>query len=173
MSNLIMKGDGTPYDEKTAKMRQGALRKRGQDTEVVEVEGGFALKRVRRIRKKSGPMRWRDSLFIKDADKDPNYVYRIFNSDDDRWQGRVETAEEYGWEVVEGVKMGEPKAGDSKPVGSATEKPVGHGVTGVLMRIPREFYEEDKKSSEEKRQEKEDQFRNAHKQEGFYAPEAK
>lgn len=169
MSDLIIKGDGTPYDEQTAKMRQGALRKKGELTEIVEVEGGFALKPSKK-RRKSGPLRWRDALFIEDSDKDPNYVYRIFNDDDERWSGRIRAAQDHGWEVVENTKMGDPKAVESSPLGSATSKPVGHGVTGVLMRIPREFYEEDKEASEANRKIQEDQFRNAHKQEGYYQP---
>lgn len=172
MSNLIFKTDGNPFpDEKSASMRAGALKKKeGTVTEVVEVEGGYALKPLAKKRSKSGKMTWRDSLFIEEKDKDPNYVYRVFNHDSERWAGRIKTAEEHGWEVVEGVDMGEEKAVESKHIGSATAKPVGNDVTGVLMRIPREFYEEDKASGEAKRQEQEDQFRNAHKQDGYYRP---
>lgn len=73
-------------------------------------------------------------------DRDPNYVYRVFND----VPGRLEAAMEAGYEVVESeAKLGDPVADGATPVGSAVTRPVGGGITGVLMRKPRDMYDED------------------------------
>ncbi len=72
--------------------------------------------------------------------RDPNYVYRVFND----VPGRLDAAMEAGYEVVESdAKLGDPVADGATPVGSAVTRPVGGGITGVLMRKPRDLYQED------------------------------
>ena len=81
---------------------------------------------------------FRNTLSLED--KDPNYVYRVFNDVD----GRLARAEEAGYEVVRSAQeLGDTTADSATAVGSAVSRPVGGGITGVLMRIPRGFYEED------------------------------
>ena len=75
-------------------------------------------------------------------ERDPNYVYRVFNDQDDR----IQLAEANGYEVVHSEQeLGDPKAGNATKLGSAVTKPVGGGMTGVLMRIPKDEYEAAKK----------------------------
>ena len=74
---------------------------------------------------------------------DPNFVYRVINATDDR----LERAQEAGYEFVESKqRLGDPDVMDAAPLGANVSKPVGGGTTGYLMRIPREFYEEDQKA---------------------------
>ena len=71
-------------------------------------------------------------------ERDPNYVYRVFNDVDDR----IQLAEANGYEVVHSEQeLGDPKAGTATKIGSAVTKPVGGGTTGVLMRIPKDEYD--------------------------------
>lgn len=77
--------------------------------------------------------------------RDPNYVYRIVNSDNDKYAGRIEKFQKMGYSVVndEDVTIGDEHGVKASSIGSNVGTPVGRGVRGVLMRIPKEFYEED------------------------------
>lgn len=78
--------------------------------------------------------------------KDENYVYRIVNDD----PGRVHRMREAGYEVVqdEGVTIGDANiVSESGTVGTITVDR-RHGVKGILMRIRKEWYEEDQRARE-------------------------
>ncbi len=92
-------------------------------------------------RKKRSPVTGRDILTVEG--KDPNYIYRIVNDKD----SRVARMESRDYEVVvdESVTVGDSRTSGASQVGSAKSFPVGGGVTGVLMRIRRDWYEEDQK----------------------------
>jgi hypothetical protein len=83
------------------------------------------------------PLGVRNKLSIKD--KDPNYQYRIVNDTDDR----IEGLKEQGYEVVEGAKVGDKRVENSTGLGSSPAFSVGQGTKAVVMRIKREWYEED------------------------------
>ena len=75
--------------------------------------------------------------------QDPNYVYRVINDQDDRLQ----KAQEAGYEfVVSDQKLGDERAAEGGKIDSRVSKPVGNGVRGFLMRIPREYYNEDQQA---------------------------
>jgi len=63
---------------------------------------------------------------------DPNFVYRVFNDNWRREPDRILRAKAAGYEVVEGY--------DNISVGTNED---GTAIKGVLMRIPKEFYQED------------------------------
>jgi hypothetical protein len=69
------------------------------------------------------------------------YVYRWVNDIEDR----IIRFKQGGYEVVENnVKVGDETVNSSEGVSStATYRNVGGGVVAYLMRIPREFYDED------------------------------
>ncbi len=92
-------------------------------------------------RKKRSPVTGRDILTVEG--KDPNYVYRIVNDK----EGRVKRMESRDYEVVvdDTVKVGDNRAAGASQMGAAKSFPVGQGTTGVLMRIRRDWYEEDQK----------------------------
>ena len=73
--------------------------------------------------------------------KDPEFEYYIVNDTD----GRIDLLKEAGWETVtdNGVKIGDRRVSNPTDTGSAKTVSVGGGVTGVLMKIPKEWWEED------------------------------
>lgn len=75
------------------------------------------------------------------TNKDPNYEYRIVNIREDR----VEEFKEKGWEVctADEIRMGDKRVETSSPEGSAAMMGVGGGTKAVVMKIPKEWYQED------------------------------
>lgn len=99
--------------------------------------------------KKRVPVGTRNKLT---APERPGYVRRFVNDVD----GRLSMFEDAGYGAVRvPTQVGDPAAGDSSQVGSVVRKPVGGGVTAVLMEIPKEYYEEDQLAKEQRLKEKE------------------
>ena len=98
----------------------------------------------------------RDILAVKD--QDPNYVYRWVNDQ----PGRIEKFKDGGYEVVtETVEVGGASVDRNTKLGSAVTKTVGGTMTAVLMRIPREWYNEDQKAKQDEIAAKEQAIRSA------------
>ena len=92
-----------------------------------------ATKRPKRV-----PLSKRNRLSFEN--KDPNYMYRVINDQDDR----ISRAIAGGWEHVESdAKLGDERAAEASKISSHVSKPVGNNTTGYLMRIPKEYYDED------------------------------
>lgn len=86
----------------------------------------------------------RNKLTVQGRD-DENFVYRIVNHDDSKYADRIATMQSRGYTLCNnGEEIGDPNGTEAGSIGSAASKSVGNGVKGVLMRIPREYYEEDK-----------------------------
>ena len=86
------------------------------------------------------------SFPISDEDRD-KYHYRVLNDQDDR----LARAQEAGYEFVQSdQKLGDPRAVEAGMLGANVAKPVGQGTVGYLMRIPKEYYEEDQQAKEDK-----------------------
>ena len=80
------------------------------------------------------------------AEKDPNYVYRWVN---DSITGRFDIFKKAGYEVVEdNLKVGDVTVDKSSRLGSATTLVRGT-ATLVLMRILKEWYDEDQAAKQE------------------------
>ena len=95
-------------------------------------------------RPKRQPVGQRSRLNV--TGKDENYVYRFVNDIGDR----IEMFREAGYEIVDRSKhrIGDNRVDIAKPEGSAATvsvgvKPNGDGMRAYLMRIPKEYYEED------------------------------
>lgn len=73
--------------------------------------------------------------------KDPAYVYRIVNDEGDR----VEIFKEAGYETVDAAthQVGDKRVNRTAPEGSIARAFVGGGRQGVVMRIRKDWYEED------------------------------
>lgn len=73
--------------------------------------------------------------------KDPNYVYRVVNDTG----SRIDTLMERGYELVDAadVKVGDARVGRSTPTGTTAEVNVGGGMKAQVMRIRKEYYDED------------------------------
>jgi hypothetical protein len=85
------------------------------------------------------PVGKRNILTVKG--KDPNYVYRVVNDVDDRVAQFVEG----GYELVNdnSTDVGDKRVSQGTTVGSKKIFSVGQGTKGYLMRIKREWYDED------------------------------
>jgi hypothetical protein len=162
MSDLIMRTGGKPFvNRPAAKRKVIELEKLGLQVDIVEVEGGFAIKQFdnpeestpslsdgpkEERRPKRVPLGTRNVLTLGDHVKDPNYHYRFFNDQDNR----IEDAKKAGYELVctkKKVRVGDPGVGRETPVGTPITKTKG-GVTQYLMRIKREWYEEDQRAKQ-------------------------
>lgn len=78
--------------------------------------------------------------------RDPNFTYRFVNDTN----GRLEAFKRNGWEAVPAseARIGDSRVEQASPTGSMANVPVGNGTTAVLMRFPKEWYEEDQREKE-------------------------
>ncbi len=97
-----------------------------------ELNTATVAKRVRRT-----PLNVRNRLSIKD--RDPAYRYRIVNVKDDR----IEQFKEAGYEIAPAQQVGDKRVDKPSTLGSASEISVGQGMTAILMRQRKDYYEED------------------------------
>jgi hypothetical protein len=96
-------------------------------------------------RPKRTPLGMRNRLSF--GDQDPNFVYRVINDQDDR----LEQAREAGYDfVVSDKDLGDKHAAEGGKTDSRVSKPVGNGIRGYLMRIPKEYYEDDQREKQKK-----------------------
>ena len=85
----------------------------------------------------------RDKLTVYDAD--PNYHYRWVRND----EGRIRWFQERGYEVVtKEHAVGDKVVDGGSTLGSAVTKFGGGTITVVLMRIPKEWFDEDQAAKE-------------------------
>lgn len=89
------------------------------------------------VRPRRTPLAMRNKLTVKNVD--PNYQYRIVNDVEDR----VEIFKERGYEIVTDAQVGDSRVDKPSSLGSTTEISVGQNVKAVVMRIPKEWYQED------------------------------
>jgi len=95
------------------------------------------------------PVGLRNRMTVQD--QDPNYHYR-WVSDSDKTGDRIEQFKAAGYEVVpRGThKVGNSRVQAASPEGSVETLSVGGGITGVLMRQKKEFYDEDQAAKQER-----------------------
>ena len=84
---------------------------------------------------------------LKVDGKDPNFEYRIVNDTGDR----VEQFKQAGYETVSAAThtIGDRRITAASAEGSFAKASVGGGMKGVLMRIPKEWYNEDQKAKQD------------------------
>lgn len=89
----------------------------------------------------------RDILAVRN--QDPNYVYR-WVADDPQRPGRVERMKERGYDLVtDELEVGHKVVDRNSKVGSVMTRTGGRGITLVLMRILKEWYDEDQKAKQD------------------------
>lgn len=78
------------------------------------------------------------------GDKDPSYVYRFVNDTG----SRIQNFKAAGYEFVTGddLIVGDNRVSDATDLGSAKRVISNDGTTSYLMRIKKEWYEEDQAS---------------------------
>lgn len=98
-----------------------------------------ALSKAPSGRPQRTPVGTRNILTVKG--KDPNYVYRIVNDIDDR----VQQFKDAGYELVpeQTAAVGDKRVNAASSEGSNKQISVGQGTKAYLMRIKREWYDED------------------------------
>lgn len=87
---------------------------------------------------------------------DPNYVYRIVKDIDDRVNRFIEAGYEH---VNVGTQIGDTRVAEGTPLGSKMTKDLGRGERGYVMRIKKEWYEEDQKAKVTRSNELQDSMR--------------
>lgn len=81
---------------------------------------------------------------------DPNYMYRVV-VDYKSKPGRIQMFKNAGYvPVLSGEGMGDDVAGKPTKLGRQVTVPVGNGETGYLMKIPKEYFDEDQAAKEAK-----------------------
>ena len=96
-------------------------------------------------RPKRIPIAARNRLDVKN--REPGYVYRIVNDEDDR----VERLQQAGYEIApkESVgAVGNRRVDGATPLGSSAHFSVGKGVQAVVMRQKLEYYQEDQNTKQ-------------------------
>ena len=75
------------------------------------------------------------------GEKDPNFHYRFVNDTG----SRVYNYQQAGYEIVTDgdITVGDSRVSDASDLGSPRRVVGDQGTTSVLMRIPKEYYEED------------------------------
>lgn len=107
-----------------------------------------AANRPNRSENKRTPLGARNRLSFRNLD--PDYSYRVINDQDDR----LARAQEAGYEHVSSEsQLGDLRVAEGTIPGANVAKPVGNGVTGYLMRIKKEWFDEDQAAKEEGRKE--------------------
>lgn len=85
--------------------------------------------------------------------KDPNFHYRIINDTGDRVQEFLDA----GYELVDAksVRIGDKRANQTSSEGTISQISLGQNDKGYLVRIKREWYEEDQAAKQARVQEME------------------
>lgn len=100
-------------------------------------------------RKKRIPVSGDQRNVLTVRNKQPDFEYRFVNVVNDRVQRFLDA----GYEVVtqeEAGPIGDPRVDSSQGTSSIVEKGVGMGTKAVLMKIPKEFYEEDQANKQKR-----------------------
>ena len=100
-------------------------------------------------RPKRVPLAGRSRLAIKN--QDPNYHYRIVNANLESDPDRVTNLQEQGYEVVPrgGADTGDKRVDNPSALGSAGQISVGQGTKAVVMRIRKDWFQEDQAAKQE------------------------
>ena len=103
-----------------------------------------ALKNERpdRSERKRVPLGQRNRISFQTEE---GFHYHLINDKD----GRLQKAVNGGYEFVESEKnLGDSIVGTAKKMGKRVSMPVGNNTTGYLMRIKKEWYDEDQKDKQ-------------------------
>lgn len=94
-------------------------------------------------RTRRSPLENRSKLSVRN--QEPGYVYRFVNANLEREPERVQEFLDRGYEIVpkNKVDLGDKQVDSISALGSASEVSVGLGTKAIVMRIKKEWYEED------------------------------
>jgi hypothetical protein len=98
--------------------------------------------------------------------KDPEFVYRIVNDTGDRIAQLQ--AQGYVIEDSDAVVIGDKRVGKPSQVGTSATVQVGQGITGVVMKQRKDWYDEDQAAKAAQIKAQEDVTKQAPNQDGNY-----
>ena len=110
-------------------------------SEIKEAIAKAPSGRVQRV-----PVGTRNVLTV--AGKEPGYEYRIINDSGDRVQEFLDA----GYELVKenSVKVGDKRVNKSSAEGTVSQISVGQGQKAYVVRIKKEWYDEDQAAKQQK-----------------------
>lgn len=105
-----------------------------------------AIAKAPRGRTQRVPVGTRNVLTV--AGKDANYEYRVINDSGDRVQEFLDA----GYELVEkeSIRVGDKRVNSASAEGSVSQISVGQGQKAFVVRIKKEWYEEDQAAKQTK-----------------------
>ena len=113
------------------------------------------------------PVGTRERIRIRVPQED-GYVYRLANKANDGGD-RVENLLDLGYEIVPEVKReNDRRVDDASPLSAASGINLGNGDRGVMMRIKREYWEEDQLAKHAKQESLEQTMKDSVKQAADY-----
>lgn len=140
------KVSGKECDTKEVESEIAFREKDIKEKEQILAEKRKETARMRRSRAMSrlGPLYISEDLLDTE-----NFAYRIVNHS--AQESNIRKMQDFGYEVVseKNLKIGDESSTSSYGLGSVVSRPVGGGLEGVLMRIPKDLYEEGQKIIEE------------------------
>lgn len=109
-----------------------------------------------RARKSRTPVGQRNILTV--SGKDPDYVYRIVNDTGDR----IAAFEDAGYVIEEAaaVRVGDKRVNRTSPEGTKAQVSVGNGDKAFVMKIHKDFYQEDQEAKLQKVRQLEESIKN-------------
>lgn len=81
---------------------------------------------------------------LKANGKDPGFEYRFVNDEGDRIQQFLDA----GWVYEDDVKVGDRRVESASSEGKHVQVNVGQGKKAFLMKIPKEYFEEDQRAKQ-------------------------
>lgn len=81
---------------------------------------------------------------LKANGKDPDFEYRFVNDEGDRIQQFLDA----GWVHEDDVKVGDKRVESASSEGKHVQVSVGQGRKAFLMKIPKDFFEEDQRAKQ-------------------------
>jgi len=150
-SSEVDKGDlvGDTEQTKTVEPKSTASSKSTTTKRKSGKKSGKTSGSVTRQQKRV-PMHQRQPLSV--SGRDPNFEYRVVND----IPGRVDRFKLAGWVPDDKTDVGDNIAGRASSMGSTTSAPVGKGTNGIVMKIPKELYNEDQMAKQRKVDESEE-----------------
>jgi hypothetical protein len=132
-------------------MKEDMKKTGGKAADVTEVDETVQKRKLKRRRERVSIIE--QSRIMSIPNKDDSYVYRLVTDENEKIEQKLKA----GYEIVD--KSGEDLSIDGRLQDpswrqSAASQSVGGGLIGYLMRIPREWYEEDKAKKRERLDEK-------------------
>jgi hypothetical protein len=103
-----------------------------------------AIAKAPRGRPNRAPLGRKRILTVQGLDE--AYAYRFVNDTGDRVQSFLDN----GWETIpaDQVRIGDKRVNQSAPEGTVAQANVGQGQKGFLLRIKREWYDEDQEAKQ-------------------------